>query len=124
MDLFKVINNEGGFWIPMAVGAGLGLLKNQDDQSVMRAQNKAAAAQTEFSPLTGMGPGQIQRSPSPFEGLMQGAMAGAQFGAAGKAAGLWGKSQDAIPAATMAGTQGSQVTKPNPWGNMNQGMYA
>lgn len=128
-DFLKIMGNNGGFWIPMAIGAGLGLLKNQEDQRQVRRMNKAAAAQTEFSPLTGMGPGQIQSAPSPWEGMLQGGMAGAQFGLAGKQAGLWGNSgnqasQAAAPA-IMAGTQGSNYNN-NPWMKLNQsrGMYA
>lgn len=123
-DFKRVVGNEGGyFWVPMAIGAGVGLLKNQEEQAQVRKANKAAAAQTEYSALTGMGPGQIQRAPSAWEGMMQGAMAGAQFGAAGQSAGLWGQgaSGAASSAPQMAGTQGSSMYKQqsgNPWARM------
>ena len=127
IDSFRrVVGNEGGyFWIPMAIGAGVGLLKNQEEQAQVRAQNKAAAAQTEYSALTGMGPGQIQQAPSAWEGMMQGAMAGAQFGMAGQSAGLWGQGAGAgaSQGAQMAGTQGSQIRN-NPWKSMGNSMYA
>lgn len=121
------MGNDKGFWIPLAVGAGLGLLKQREEAKAIKKQNEAAAAQTEFSPLTGMGPGQIQRAPSPWEGMMQGAMAGAQFYGAGKQAGMWGGTPQPTVTpgmGTMTGVQGSQMQNKNPWASMGGGMYA
>lgn len=76
------MKNEGGFWIPMAVGAGVGLLKNQADKERADRMNQAAAVQTAHSPHSGLGAGQMTQAPSGLESAMQGGMAGAQMGQA------------------------------------------
>lgn len=113
------------FWIPMAIGAGVGLLKNQSEREQTKKMNQAAAAQTEYSALTGMGPGQIQKMKSPWEDMLQGAAAGASFGQQFGGAGGGGAGAGAAPPVTMAGVQGSGIQqKQNPWKSMGGGMYA
>jgi len=121
------------FWIPMAIGAGVGLMKNKSDKERADRMNQAAATQTMYSPHTGMGPGQITQAPSGLEAAMQGAMAGAQMGSAFGAMGGGGAAAggaSAVPAgsAQVAGTQGSQIFQNqqfNPWAmNQGGGMYA
>jgi hypothetical protein len=72
------------------IGAGLGLLKHRDEKAQARAMNQAAADQTRYSWASGMGPGQIQKSPSLYGNLLQGGLTGAAmgqaYGAAQKAA--------------------------------------
>jgi len=65
LKFFKlVMGNEGGFWIPLAMMAA-GMAKNQFiDKPQAKARNMAAAAQTEYSPLTGYGPGELENKPS------------------------------------------------------------
>lgn len=102
------------FWIPMAIGAGVGLMKNKSDKEKADRMNQAAATQTMYSPHTGMGPGQITQAPSGLEAAMQGAMAGASMGSAMGSmggAGAAGGSQMAVPAGSQmtAGVQGSSA---------------
>lgn len=67
-------------WPALAVGAGLGLLKHQlVDKPQQRAQGRVAAAQTQFSPWTGMGAGQLGPQSSALGSMMQGGMTGAQL---------------------------------------------
>lgn len=66
-------------WAAMAAGAGLGLLKNREQQKQINAQNEAEVAKTRFSPWTGM-QGQIQAKPSMFGDVASGALSGAMFG--------------------------------------------
>ena len=117
------------FWIPMAIGAGVGLLKNKADKERADRMNQAAATQTMYSPHTGMGPGQITQAPSGLEAAMQGGMAGAQMGMMGQSAGLWGQgagAASAVPAGSQmtAGVQGSSAVSGNvdPFAQ-SQGMF-
>ena len=74
------------FWIPAAMAAG-GFLKNElidkpEHARQMKAQGEMAAAQTEHSPLTGMGAGTFKptAAPSSVDAAMKWGMAGAQMG--------------------------------------------
>jgi hypothetical protein len=71
-------------WLPVAMAAGSMLMNNQqrkDTQRHNKAQANAAAAQTQFSPWTGHGPGRadIQQSQSNLAAGVQGGMAGASM---------------------------------------------
>lgn len=77
------------FWIPLAVGAGLGVAKNIEGQAQASAQRKAEAAKTRFSPWTGM-VGQAVKSPSLFGDVLQGGAAGAMLGQGLEATGALG----------------------------------
>lgn len=82
-------NEDGYWWIPMAVGAGAGLLKHElvDKPQHKRMQN-AQAEITKYSPWTGM-QGKILTPPSAFGSIMQGLSTGAmmsQMGGAGAGA--------------------------------------
>ena len=78
-DFKLIMGNDGGFWVPLAMAA-YGAYQGNQQQKQAAAMNKAAAAQTEFSPLTGSGPGQIQMSGADaLSGAIKGGMAGLQF---------------------------------------------
>ena len=92
-----ILGNEGGFvWIPMAIGAAMGAIKNQGDKKKADDLNKAASVQTMYSPHTGMGRGNLTQAPSGLEAMMQGAAAGAQMG------GMMGGGAGAAGGATSA----------------------
>lgn len=69
------------FLVPLAIGAALGAAKHfLADAPAAAAQRKSAAAQTRYSPWTGMGAGQVSAQPSLFGNMLGGAGAGAAFG--------------------------------------------
>ena len=74
------------WWIPAlaAVGALQGGQQASAQRKAQAAQNKAAAAQTEFSPWTHMGAGQTSNAPtqSDFGGALLGGIEGGLTGAA------------------------------------------
>jgi hypothetical protein len=59
----------------LALG-GLGLAKGFMDKSKVRAQNMAAATQTQYSPWTKMGAGETKMAPSALGAAMQGGVTG------------------------------------------------
>jgi hypothetical protein len=68
-------------WIATGVTAGVGLLSAKQAQKQQKAQNMAAAAQTEYSPWTKMGAGQLQTgAPDPLMGAVQGGLGGYMMG--------------------------------------------
>jgi hypothetical protein len=76
-----------GFWVPAMAMMAAGMAKNElIDKPEARAMQKKnadiAAAQTEFSPLTGAGQGtfKAQQDPSTIGAGMKWGMAGAQMG--------------------------------------------
>jgi len=70
-----------------AIGAGIGLLKNElVDKPQHSRMQKAQAEITKYSPWTGM-KGKTLTPPSAFGSMLQGGMAGLQLGMAQKAAG-------------------------------------
>ena len=77
------------FWVPMAIGAGLGLMKGMSDQKQYEERQSAQAEMTKYSPWTGMH-GQVLKQPNVFGSILQGgamgAMAGQSMGAGGGAA--------------------------------------
>ena len=61
----------------MAIGAGLGFFKTQEDKKQANIYNQFQAEKERYSPWTkqhGAGPQQV----NPFAGIMQGAMTGAE----------------------------------------------
>jgi len=109
LKFFKLImKSEDGFWIPLAMMAG-GMIKNQFDKKANQRQNDAQIAQTKYSALTGMGPGQIKSDPSTIgAGLKWGAAGlGLQQGLAAAAAGGLGGAGAAGAGAVGAGAQGA-----------------
>lgn len=73
--------------VPIAIGAGMGYLKNQEAKRQEDADRELAAATIENSPWTGMQPNQIRRAGSTlgsvFGGGVQGAMLGQSLGGMG-----------------------------------------
>lgn len=70
-------------WIPMAIGAGAGLLKSEFiDKPKEKRQRKLAAETQRLSPWTGMEAGPVEEA-NPFGSALQygttGAMMGAQY---------------------------------------------
>lgn len=102
------MKSEDGFWIPLAMMAA-GMIKNQFDKKANQRQNDAQIAQTKYSALTGMGPGQIKSDPSTIgAGLKWGAAGlGLQQGLAASAAGGLGGAGAAGAGAAGAGAQGA-----------------
>jgi hypothetical protein len=77
-----------GWWmLPMAVGAGMGALKNKRAQEVENSDRKLAAETQRYSPWTGLKAQPIRQAGSTFGDVLGGGMAG--FGVA-QSAGLFG----------------------------------
>ena len=75
-DFKKLMVNDGGFWVPLAMAAYGAYQGHQAEQQEKR-NNRAAAVQTEFAPYTGMGPGKIQNSGQNFlTGAVTGGVSG------------------------------------------------
>lgn len=71
------------WWLPLALGAGAGLLKNElVDKPQNEALQAAEAEKTKWSPWTGM-KGQTLKPPSAFGSMLQGAATGAMIGQMG-----------------------------------------
>lgn len=71
------------WWLPaMAIGSALmGADQARQQQKQQKAQNMAAAAQTEYSPWTGMGAGQVQTgAPSTLGSGLQSGLSGFMAG--------------------------------------------
>jgi hypothetical protein len=77
-DLKLVAGNEGGWaWAIPAGMAVLGYMQGEDQKAQARAQNKAAAVQTQFSPWTKMGAGRtVSEGSGGLGGAIQGGLAG------------------------------------------------
>lgn len=92
---------------PWALAAGsalLGMDQARQQQKQQKAQNLAAAAQTEYSPWTKMGPGQIQTGgASPLAAGLQGGLTGFMQGKAIES----GMAADAAAAKPTPGYSGS-----------------
>lgn len=67
------------FWVPLAVGAGLGLLKYGADAQKEKKDRELQAATARLSPWTGMHPGAV-KSADLLGNVLQGGTAGAMFG--------------------------------------------
>lgn len=67
------------FWIPLAIGAGLGVAKFAADKEKEKRERALQAATARYSPWTGMSP-QAVAEPSLMGNLVQGGTAGAMFG--------------------------------------------
>lgn len=67
-------------WVQVGIAGGTALLSNQQarqQQKQQKAQNMVAATQTEYSPWTGMGQGQMQTgAPDPTAATLQGGLTG------------------------------------------------
>jgi hypothetical protein len=124
-DFGMIMGNEvGAFWIPMAIGAGLGALKNMDQADQVKRQNKAAAAQTEYSALTGSGPGQIQQAPSMFGDVLQGAATGAAFSSANPGMFGGGTASQYSQAANIPGQTGNMIGQQQGANSLYSGSYS
>lgn len=101
------------FWIPLAIGAGAGLLKNElVDKPQHKRMQRAQAEMTRYSPWTGM-QGKILTPPSAFGSMLQGATTGAMFGQmAGGMGGMGGAGAMAPKNGMAMNYQGSQ------WGGL------
>lgn len=67
------------FWIPLAIGAGLGAAKYAVDKNKEKRDRALQAATAKYSPWTGMAP-QAVAEPSLLGNVIQGGTAGAMFG--------------------------------------------
>ncbi|MCP3682933.1 MAG: hypothetical protein GY861_09605 [bacterium] len=67
-------------WPLILAGAGLGMVKSAEEKKQRAQMGKAAAAQTKYSPWTGMGAGQVPAPQSSLMPILQGAMTGAMLG--------------------------------------------
>lgn len=73
---FKTLMGNDGFWIPLALAA-MGAVQGSEQEKQVRKQNQAAATQTQFSPWTRMGAGQLQaNNHSALGGAVQGGLGG------------------------------------------------
>jgi hypothetical protein len=73
-----------GFWVPALMAAGMvsGAMNARSQQKQQKAQNMAEATQTEYSPWTGMGAGQVQTgAPTQMGSALSGGIAGGLMGA-------------------------------------------
>lgn len=67
-------------WLPLAIGAGVGLAKNVlSDQPEYERQKSLAAATARFSPWTGLKP-QMPKAPNAFGDIISGGMTGLMAG--------------------------------------------
>lgn len=89
------------FWIPLAVGAGVGLLRNQMQASAAADERKRQAAITRYSPWTNM-KGQTVQDPDMLGNVLGGAVTGAALGQSAGAA---------APEAGAVGPAGAGATK-------------
>lgn len=88
------------FWIPAAIGAGVGAIKYLGDAEKEKRDRKLAAETIRNSPWTGMQAGPVHEA-SLFNNLLQGGTAGANFGQQfGSALGMGG---DELLSATGGG---------------------
>ena len=87
-------------WIPMAVGAGLGVAKQANESAIADRERKRQAEIQRWSPWTGLQGKQVQ-SPSLFGNVAQGAFAG---GMAGNAFGGGEAPGSALTQNVMGGT--------------------
>ena len=67
------------FWIPLAIGAGLGAAKYAVDKGKEKRDRALQAATAKYSPWTGMAP-QAVAEPNILGNVIQGGTAGAMFG--------------------------------------------
>lgn len=77
-------------------GAGLGLVKNNQDKAEYNRQKELAAQTAQYSPWTGMQADMPKNKPNAFGSLLQGALGGAQMGMPG---GMFGGAAAPAPAA-------------------------
>lgn len=88
MELAEIISRllrrfNMAWWLPLALGAGAGLLKNElVDKPQNEAMQAAEAEKTKWSPWTGM-KGQTLKPPSAFGSMLQGGATGAMIGQMG-----------------------------------------
>lgn len=68
-----------GFWIPMAVMAGMGAMKARQDKKQYKKNMKLEGAKATYSPWTGIGPENVQ-APSSWGTMLQYGAAGAGLG--------------------------------------------
>ncbi len=66
--------------VPIAIGAGMGYLKNQEAKRQENADRELAAATIENSPWTGMKPNPIRRAGSTMGSVFGGGVQGAMLG--------------------------------------------
>ena len=73
-----VLNNEGGWaWAIPAAMAAYGAIQGEQQADEARRMNRAAATQTEFSPWTKMGKGQLRsEGAGALGGAVQGGLSG------------------------------------------------
>ena len=117
---FKTISGcEGGYvWMIPAAMAAIGAITAKNKETQARKMNKAAATQTEFSPWTGMGKGQmVDGGAGALAGGIQGGIAGmgmAQGMGGGQQGGMtndkWSSLQAANNKPQMLQQQGAQMT--------------
>ena len=83
--LKTMLTDQSGFvWMPLLAGAALGGAKHAlIDAPQHKAAQKAQAAQTRYSPWSGMGAGRSLTPPSALNSVMQGGMTGAMLGQSG-----------------------------------------
>lgn len=114
------------FWaLPAAMAVG-GLLKNElvdkpEHARQQKAQADMAAAQTQYSPLTGMGKGQFtpQGEPSSMDAAMKWGMAGAQMGQGMD----FGGGEQAVPQDANMSAMNYKKPSNSPWVK-SKSMYA
>lgn len=70
------------WWIPMAAGAVLGAVKNQDDQKAAQADAKFQAVRELWSPFTGKHGDTPKSAPSMMQAVGEGAIGGLAQGQA------------------------------------------
>jgi hypothetical protein len=107
-------------WVlPVALAAGSALIQNQQNKQIARqnkAQGLAAAAQTQFSPYTGMGAGSYnpKSEGSEIGAALQGALMGASFSGAGEAKAANGATEGAkvAQAQTLDSANGNMIAAP------------
>lgn len=77
-DFKAITGNDGGWvWAIPAAMAAMGAITGAEKEKQARKQNRAAATQTEFSPWTGMGKGQlVDGGAGPLAGAIQGGVSG------------------------------------------------
>ena len=113
---------QGGFWVPLAIGAGVGLAKHEFiDKPRAKRMAAAEAEKTRWSPWTGM-QGQTIMPPSAADAALKWGTTGALLGMQNPGAFGGGGAAKASP--NMAYNYQPQGQQPM-WGGMQrQSMYA